>query len=186
MSIVCSRGIQHALAFGAYLATSQHGRTSPHTRFMMIHDVFSNSFRRASPGSYRPTFLCGDTAVPSEQPFASIQGKRTILGPAGRSVANLHIVGRALGPGNDRTDSRVLLIRAACARSCFVSSIFSCKALDPEIKTFVVCTMEHLVIRAMFDSLFRCGKKPKLPACLCHTRNIYEDCIGSEGVWTRR
>ena len=68
-----------------------------------------------------------------------------------------------------------------------MSSIFSCKALGPEIKNvFVVCTMEHLVIRAMFDSLFRCGKKPKLPACLCHTPSIYEDRIGSEGVWTRR
>ena len=105
--------------------------------------------------------------MPSEQPVVSHHGKTTILGPAGRSVANLHIVGGALGPGNDRTDSRTLVTHATCARSFFESSIFSCKALGPEIKTFVVCMMGHSVIRAIFDSLFCCGRKTEKCMLVC-------------------
>ena len=155
----------------------------PYLSAYTIHDVFSNSFRRASPGSYRLTFLCSDTTVPSEQPVVSLQGKTTILGPAGMSVANFHIVGRALGPGNDRTDCRVLVTHATCARSCFVSSIFSNKALGPEMKN-VCCMYDGTLGRPNNLRLLvlLSAKNRKMHACLCH---IYVDRVGSEGALTR-
>ena len=48
-----------------------------------------------------------------------------------------------------------------------MSSIFSCKALGPEIKTFVVCGMGHSVVRTIFDSLFCCGRKTEKCTLVC-------------------